>query len=72
MVMKSFLSHKILSVMECFASSVLDCLFKMHLFILLLPFFLAPSTPKPDARLPPSDLDSTFPHSSDSSLSFDG
>jgi len=26
----------------------------------------------PQSRLPPSDLDSTFPHSSDSSLSFDG
>eukprot|EP00112_Aurelia_sp_Birch-Aquarium-sp1_P015721 Seg351.7 transcript_id=Seg351.7/GoldUCD/mRNA.D3Y31 product="Membrane-associated tyrosine- and threonine-specific cdc2-inhibitory kinase" protein_id=Seg351.7/GoldUCD/D3Y31 len=50
-------------------------IFHFLTMLILLPksmFLKAPSTPKPDARLPPSDLDSTFPHSSDSSLSFDG
>lgn len=49
----------------------------IHFLIMLL--FLpktfivkAPKTSTPRRKLPPSDLDSTFPHSSDSSLSFNG
>eukprot|EP00794_Sanderia_malayensis_P017079 gene17079-18800_t len=35
-------------------------------------FTTEPTTPSIESRVPPSDLDSTFPQSSDSSLSFEG